>query len=35
MKFEIEFMHDNQVWNLVDSIDDVRKVSHESNYLIE
>jgi hypothetical protein len=26
MKFEIESMHDNQVWNLVDPIDGVRPV---------
>jgi hypothetical protein len=27
MKSEIQSMHDNQVWNLVDSIDDVRPIS--------
>jgi hypothetical protein len=26
MKFEIQSMHDNQVWNLVDPIDGVRPI---------
>jgi hypothetical protein len=29
MESEIQFMHDNQVWNLVDPIDGVRPISYK------
>jgi hypothetical protein len=29
MESEIESMHDNQVWNLVDPIDGVRRISYK------
>jgi hypothetical protein len=29
MEFEIQSMHDNQVWNLVDPIDGVRPISYK------
>jgi hypothetical protein len=32
MESEVEFMHDNQVWKLVDTIDGVRPISHNWSF---